>query len=63
MAELLDPSTLQTVHHFAADYRGSKGVTPSYIYRLIREKRLPSFVIDGTVFVVVPPRDSIPMAA
>ena len=54
MAELLDPSTLQTVHNFAAAYSGGKGVTPSYIYRLIREKKLASRTIDGTVFVVLP---------
>jgi hypothetical protein len=54
MAELIDPSTLQTVHNFAAAYNGGKGVTPSYIYRLIREKKLASRTIDGTVFVVLP---------
>lgn len=51
MAELIDPDLLQTAYNFAAAYNGGKGVTPSYIYRLIREKKLPSITIDGTVFV------------
>jgi hypothetical protein len=51
MTELIDPRRLQTVHNYAAEYNGGKGVTPSYIYRLIREKKVPSVTIDGTVFV------------
>ena len=53
MADLIDPARLQTVHNFAAAYNGGKGVTPSYIYRLIRTKKLASVQIDGAVFVVL----------
>lgn len=54
MADLLDPSTLQTVFNFAAAYNGGRGVTPSYIYRLIRQGKLASRTVDGVVFVVLP---------
>lgn len=60
MAELIDPATLQTVHNFAAAYSGGKGVTPSYIYRLIRVGKLASRTIDGTVFVVLPAPPATP---
>lgn len=53
MSDMIDPRLLQTVHNFAAEYNGGKGVTPSYIYRLIRENKLPSITIDGTVFVLL----------
>jgi hypothetical protein len=54
MADLIDPRTLQTVYNFALAYNGGKGVTPSYIYRLIRQGKLASTTIDGVVFVVLP---------
>ena len=54
MAELIDPARLQTVHNYAAAQKGGKGVTPSYIYRLIRDGKLAALTIDGTVFVVLP---------
>lgn len=54
MAELIDPTRLQTVHNYAAAQKGGKGVTPSYIYRQIRLGKLAGLVIDGTVFVVLP---------
>ena len=60
MDELLDPRRLQTVHNYAAAYNAGKGVTPSYIYRLIRTGKLESVEIDGIRFVLLPPAPAAP---
>lgn len=54
MSDLIDPKQLQTVYNYAAAYNEGKGVTPSYIYRLIRTGKVASVTIDGTVFVRLP---------
>ena len=54
MAAIFDFNRLQTVRNYAATYKGGKGVTESYIYRLIRAKRLETVDIDGLIFAVLP---------
>ena len=62
MPELIDPSRLQTVPNYAAAQKGGKGVTASYIYRLIREDKFTGETkeIDGVVFVVLPEPPATP---
>jgi hypothetical protein len=38
---------LMTIKNFAL----KEGVTPSYIYKLIKESKMSSFVIDGVQFI------------
>lgn len=61
MPRLVDADRLQTVHNYARGYTsasGKTGVTVGYIYKLIREQKLPVEVIDGMQFIVLP--DSAP---
>ena len=43
----IDPNTLQTVKNYALD----KGVSPSYIYKLTKERKMDLIIIDGVNFV------------
>lgn len=43
----IEVKNLMTVKNFAVSNR----VTPSYIYKLIRENKMESFVIDGVHFI------------
>lgn len=57
MAPTFDTDRLQTVKNFADAYpnrKGGKGVSVSYMMRLIKEGKVPSVVIDGMRFVVLP---------
>lgn len=50
---MIDPAQLQTVHNYAASRIGRNGkpVTVGYVYKLIKEKKLPTQTIDGMVFI------------
>lgn len=52
----IEITNLQTVKNYAAD----RGVTPSYIYKLIREGKMSSIVIDGVIFIEVKTFPNIP---
>ncbi len=48
---------LKTIKNFAL----SMGVTPSYIYKLVREKRMELVTIDGVKFVDTSKYATIPV--
>lgn len=52
-----NPKWLKTVKNFAV----SKNVTPSYIYKLVKEGRMELIMIDGVKFVDVQKFPSIPV--
>jgi hypothetical protein len=43
----VETDSLQTVKNYALQYH----VTPSYIYKLIRENKMQSILIDGVQFI------------
>ena len=43
------------------NYAKNEGVTPSYIYKLIKEQKMSSFTIDGVQFIEVNKFPSIPV--
>ena len=43
----IEITNLQTIKNYAK----SEGVTPSYIYKLIKEGKMESFQIDGVQFI------------
>jgi hypothetical protein len=50
-------NNLMTIKNFALQ----NGVTPSYIYKLIKEGKMSSFEIDGVQFIQVDKFPSIPV--
>lgn len=52
----IETKNLMTVKNFALQ----NGVTPSYVYKLIREGKMESFVIDGVHFIDLTKHSSIP---
>lgn len=52
----IETTNLQTVKNYAANM----GVTPSYIYKLIREGKMSSIIIDGVFFIEVKSYPNIP---
>ena len=48
---------LQTIKNYAKN----EGVTPSYIYKLIKEGKMESFIIDGVQFIETNKFPSIPV--
>ena len=52
----VETKNLITVKKFALQ----NGVSPSYVYRLIREGKMESFVIDGVHFIDIAKQSSIP---
>lgn len=53
----LNSKWLRTVKHFAI----SKDVTPSYIYKLVKEGKMELIMIDGVKFVDIQKFPSIPV--
>jgi hypothetical protein len=51
-------SILKTIKNFAL----SEGVTPSYIYKLVKEKRMELVLIDGVKFVDTSKYATIPVS-
>ena len=49
---------LQTIQNYARD----RDVTTSYIYKLIKDGRMSSYVIDGVQFIQTDVYPSIPVA-
>ena len=54
MGEKIDPDRLKTVANFASTYKDGQPAHRSYIYKLIKEKKLETVDIDGVTFVVLP---------
>lgn len=54
MGEKIDPDRLKTVANFASTYKDGQPAHRSYIYKLIKEKKLDTVEIDGVTFVVLP---------
>jgi hypothetical protein len=52
----IETKNLITIKNYAIN----NGVTPSYIYKLIREGKMNSFVIDGVHFIEVTKFPRIP---
>lgn len=48
---------LQTIKNYALKF----GVTPSYIYKLIKEKKMTAFIIDGVQFIDTSKYATIPV--
>jgi hypothetical protein len=44
------------------NYALKEGVTPSYIYKLVKEGKMSLFTIDGVFFVEITKYPSIPVA-
>jgi hypothetical protein len=53
----VDISTLQTVKNYAVNF----GITPAYIYKLVKEQRMSLFEIDGVKFVDTKQYATIPV--
>jgi hypothetical protein len=51
-----DTTTLLTIKNYAVKNK----VTPAYIYKLIKEKRMSAFIIDGVQFIDTAKFPSIP---
>lgn len=54
----IDIDSLMTIKNYAL----KEGVTPSYIYKLIKEGKMSCFLIDGVQFIEVNKFPSIPVA-
>ena len=54
----IDINTLQTIKNYAV----SQGVTQGYIYKLEREGKMDTLLIDGVKFIQVDKFPSIPVA-
>lgn len=54
----IEISNLMTIKNYAL----REGVTPSYIYKLIKEGKMNSFPIDGIQFIELNRFPSIPVA-
>lgn len=54
---LLNPKWLKTIKNFAL----GEGVTPSYIYKLVREGKMSLVTIDGVKFVDTQKYPAIPV--
>lgn len=57
-AKLIDITTLQTIKNYAVN----QGVTQGYIYKLEREGKMETFMIDGVKFIQADKYPSIPVA-
>lgn len=57
-AKNIDITTLQTLKNYAVYH----GVTPGYIYKLEREGRMETFMIDGVKFIQTDKYPVIPVA-
>jgi len=55
----VDSDSLVTIKNFAQKFK----VTPSYIYKLIKEKKMESFSIDGIQFIDTTKFSAIPARA
>lgn len=53
----LNSKVLKTIKHFA----GGEGVTPSYIYKLVKEGKMSLVLIDGVRFVDTAKFPTIPV--
>lgn len=53
----LDSKWLKTIRNFAKD----EGVTPSYIYKLVKEHKMQLVMIDGMKFVDISKYPTIPV--
>lgn len=53
----VDSATLMTVKNYALQER----VTPSYIYKLVKEGKMNFFTIDGVLFVDINKYPSLPV--
>ena len=53
----INPNTLKTVKNFAL----GEGVTPSYIYKLVKESKMILILIDGVKFVDTGKYNTIPV--
>jgi len=54
---MLNPKWLKTVKNFAL----GEGVTPSYIYKLVKENKMELVMIDGVKFVDTNKYNAIPV--
>ena len=54
----IDISALQTVKNYAISF----GITPAYIYKLVKENRMSLYEIDGVKFVDTKQFATIPVA-
>lgn len=54
----LNPKWLKTIKNFAL----SEGVTPSYIYKLVKEHKMELVMIDGVRFVDIQKYPTLPVA-
>ncbi len=50
-------SNLMTIKNYAM----KEGVTPSYIYKLIKENKMDSLIIDGIQFIEINKYPTIPV--
>lgn len=57
-ANNIDINRLQTIKNYAV----SQGVTQGYIYKLEREKKMETLLIDGVKFIQVNIYPTIPVA-
>jgi hypothetical protein len=53
----IDINNLMTIKNYAL----KEGITPSYIYKLIKESKMQAFVIDGIQFIEVNKYPTIPV--
>jgi hypothetical protein len=53
----INPKVLKTVKNFAV----GEGVTPSYIYKLVKENKMELVLIDGVKFVDINKYNTIPV--
>jgi len=53
----INPKVLKTVKNFAV----GEGVTPSYIYKLVKERKMELVLIDGVKFVDIAKYNTIPV--
>jgi hypothetical protein len=53
----INPKVLKTVKNFAV----GEGVTPSYIYKLVKENKMELVLIDGVKFVDIAKYNTIPV--
>jgi GH35 family endo-1,4-beta-xylanase len=60
MADKIDPARLVTVKNFASTYKDGQPTHRSYIYKLIKDKKIDTVDIDGVTFVVLPEKDTPP---
>lgn len=44
---MVEINNLQTIKNYA----GAQGVTPSYIYKLVKENKMTTVTIDGVQFI------------